>query len=521
MNEQIKKIKDSVSAFWNKQSKKNKIIILSSIGGVILISFVIVIFLNMPKYSVLYPGLDKDEAVEVIAALDKRGVEYKENNGTIMVPADKENSLRMDLSNEGHPKTSPNYDFLLNNVDMMTTEMEKQMLEKYQLNQRMEDIIETIDGIKSANVTINIPDNKGYVLSDKDKDVTTDGVSVTMNSGKELSPTQVSGIKHLLSKSVPNLTEENISVLDTATGTELMSNDLTQMDIPEFKMVIEKQFEEDIEANIMKILSPIFGTENVKVAVKSVMDVEKKIEEIITYNPSEDNRGVISEETHSSNSNDGTTSSGVPGTDSNSGTPTYPGVEVNDNTVYIKDNSSYKYLVSQVKEQIQKDSSELKDLTVSVAVNTPTIDDGKKEDILQLIANSVAVGKDKVMLYTDVFNKGSSNTDAISPSVNNDKIPLIIGVSAIIVAVLLIIIFVLLTVLKKKLLAIQKGGFIAQLDDVDDQEEEEVFDFGEIHNIKETKEQALKKEIKEFSVNNPEIAAQLIKTWLMGDDADV
>jgi flagellar M-ring protein FliF len=35
--------------------------------------------------------------------------------------------------------------------------------------------------------------------------------------------------------------------------------------------------------------------------------------------------------------------------------------------------------------------------------------------------------------------------------------------------------------------------------------------------LSQTKEQALKKEIGEFSTNNPEIVAQLIRTWIKGD----
>ena len=347
MREQLKHYINSITSFWKNQSKKNKTIILSLILGLIIVSFVVVLFLNAQRYTVLYPSLDHDEAIEVMAELDQREVDYKESGGTIMVPTEEENALRMDLANEGYPRSSPNYDFLLENMDLMTTEKEKELLEKYQLNQRMEDIIRTIDGIKKANVTINIPVDSGYVLSDADGEETTAGVSITMNSSKELTGKQVSGIKHLLAKSVPNLKEENISVLDTATGTELLSDDMGEMAVSEFKMIIEKQFETEIEANIVKILKPLFGVSNIQVAVKSIMDVDKKIEEIITYTPTENNTGVITEESHSQSAerNDGT-SGGTVGTDSNTETTTtYPGITLDGNTIYIEDNSSYSYLV--------------------------------------------------------------------------------------------------------------------------------------------------------------------------------
>lgn len=523
MREQLKHFINSIVSFWKKQSKKNKTIIFSLLAGIIIVSFVVVLLLNAQQYTVLYPSMDHNEALEVMAELDEREVDYKEEDGTIMVPSDEENSLRMDLANEGYPKSSPNYDFLLENMDLMTTEKEKELLEKYQLNQRMEDIIKTIDGIKEANVTINIPDDSGYVLSDDDSNVTTAGVSVTMNSSEELTGKQVSGIKHLLAKSVPNLTEDNISVLDTTTGTEMLSDDMEEMDVSEFKLIIEKQFETEVEANIVKILKPLFGVDNIQVAVKSIMDVDKKIEEIITYTPTENNTGVISEETHSQSAerNDGTTG-GTVGTDSNTETTTtYPGVTVDGNTIYIEDNSSYTYLVSQVKEQIEHDSSELTDLTISVALNTEALNTTEKDEIIRLIANAAAVPTEKVVLYAGLFQTvDTEEDDDDSSSVTTvDKkrvLILIIAAVAVIGALLSLVIILLLKSKgrKKKVVEGQEKIMDEPVDTIED------IDFSDIHNLKETKEQALKKEIQEFCHSNPEIVAQLIKTWLRGDDAN-
>jgi flagellar M-ring protein FliF len=527
MKDQLKHYFDSISSFWSKQSKRNKTTIVSVFLGIIVVSFVVVLLLNAQKYSVLYPGLDKDEAIDVMAELDERGVDYKEDDGTIMVPEEQENSLRMDLSNEGYPKSSPNYDFLIENVDMMTTEKEKELLEKYQLNQRMEDIIETIDGIKDANVTINVPDDSGYVLSDSDEnaDVTTAGVSVTMNSSEELTSTQVSGIKHLLAKSVPNLTEDNISVLDTSTGTELLSDDMTEMDVSEFKLVIEKEFEADVESNILKILNPIFGENNVNVAVKSVMDVDNKLQEIITYTPSENNTGVVSEETQSQTvetEGDGTDSGGAVGTESNTGTTTYSGITVDEDTIYIEDNSSYVYLVSQMTEQIQRDSSELVDLTISVAVNSDSVGVTEKDELIQLIANSAAVSTDKVMLYTGAFENTAEEIDESEPSdstatVDKKRVLILMIAAAIVFAILLSLVILLLLARKK-----HKKQMLESQEEIAEKPIEtiEEIDIEKIHNIKETKEQALKKEIQDFCSANPEIVAQLIKTWLKGDAAD-
>ena len=530
MNEQIKKFIESIKSFWKKQSKKRRIILLSSIAGVLIVSFVIVALMNRPKLVVLYPSLDKDEAVEVSKELTDRKVEFKEENGTILVPQEQEASLRMDLSNAGHPRTSPNYDFFIDNVDMMTTAEERKIIEKYQLDQKLAAVIEQIDGIKDATVTITLPDTDGYVLSSSVKEGASAGVTVTMTSSdRELSAKQVSGIKRLVASSVPSLKEEDVIIVDTISGNELSANSggVTSLDMSKLKFIVESQFESDITKNIMKVMDPLFGENNVKVAVKSVIDIDKKIQEIVTYNPSEDNKGVVSGEQTSNEQHVEGGTGGIPGTDSNTGENiTYPGVTSDGNTIYVKDEASYEYLVSSVKEQVQKDSGELKDLTISVALNTESIPETKRAELSKLIANAAAVNPEKVVIYTDVFSDSSNDKDkpTSSDSIFDEKPWLLYAIIGVVVLLITIIVFVVVLKKKKKKKEAEAEGFEWQGDGTANNFDDTsafTFDpgeFDEIREIKEAKGQAMKKEIQDFSNKNPEIAAQLIKTLLKGDE---
>lgn len=228
-------------------------------AGIVLIAVLAAYLLNRPPYVVLYPGLEHQEAVEVMTELGKRNVKYEEKDGTILVPKDEENSLRMDLANMGYPKTAPNYDFFTSNTDVMTTDYEKKTIEKYQLNQRLEAVIETLDGVKNANVTISIPEENTYAWS-KDTTKPTASVSITLYGENSLNTKQVNGIKQLVSKSVPNLTAENVAVIDTSSGEELggASDGSSQVDLSQFKRTIEKAYENDVESSVMKVLGPVF-----------------------------------------------------------------------------------------------------------------------------------------------------------------------------------------------------------------------------------------------------------------------
>ena len=539
MNIQIKKYIDPIVNFWGNLTKKKKVIILSVFGGIVLISVIAGILLNVQPYVVLYPGMDHEEAVEVMNELRDRNISYKEDNGTISVPKDKENALRMELANEGHPKTAPNYDFFTKNVDIMSTDFEKKTIEKYQLNQRLEAVIKTLDCIQNANVTISVPDSSGYAW-DENAEATTASVTVTLASGKTLESSQVNGIKQLVAKSVPNLKTDDVAVIDTKTGNELSaSNGGSQVNISQFKLTIENEYEKDIEKNVLKVLTPVFGENNVKVTAKSIMDVDKKVQEIITYKPSTDNKGVINESnTQKEQETGGQKTGGAAGTESNTETTTYPGVTVNGDTIYTKDAETYKYLVSQVKEQIQGDAASVQDMTISIVVNKELMSDTQKQEIAKLAAYAAAIKPEKVAVYNSAFPSAVQPANAAAPSLPPLNTILVLGGAALLTLLIVITVAVIVARRRKK----KRMSQLAELEGQGNPEEEtslksrlnakgseaqekkeKPIDLKAIEDAraeKASKEEALTKEIQDFSSQNPEIAAQLIRSWLRGDDSD-
>lgn len=568
MNEKISKYIDPIKNFWNKLTKNTRRVIVIVFIGIVALAVVLSLLMNQTKFVVLYPGLDHDEAVEVMTELKDMGVGYREDSGTIYVPSDQENSLRMQLANEGHPKTAPNYDYFTNNINAMTTDYEKKVIEKYQLNQRLEAVIKTLDPIDNAYVTISIPDDDGYVLDDN-KQAATASVTVKIGQGKTLSAKQVNGVKQLVSKSVPNLTADNVSVIDSSSGEELSgeeddSSSSTQMDLTEFKLKVEKQYEDSIQKKVLNVLVPQYGENNVSVSVTSKMDLDKKIRDIITYQPTtSDGKGIISksdEETETT-----TTSSapgGVAGTQNNadtaSSTTTYPGVTLNGNTVTTKDSKSYEYLVSQIEEQIQSDAASLNDLTVSVLINSAAMTDQQR----QSIADSVAVAAgglqpEKVNVRNGAFATPNAPVSAQPSSAFPMQALIIGGASALLLLVLLIVFLAQRSRKKREELmrrldlggqpvpgeeefpaAEESGEAVedenpefeemeeAEGEETEEQEEEDenvgaqrqAESIAAIRNTMDEKERQVKKDLEDFSNQNPEIVAQLIRSWLRGDD---
>lgn len=572
MNEQLKKITDPIKNFWGKLTKKTKIIIFICLGAAVLLAVVLSLVMNRTQYAVLYSGLDSDEVKEVTTQLKTLDVPFRDDNGTVYVDKNKENSVRMQLSNEGYPKSAPNYNFFTEHVGVMTTDEERKIIEQYQLQERLGAVIKTLDPVDTAYVTISVPSSSNYAWDDN-KQATTASVAVKLKEGRSLESKQVNGIKQLVTKSVPNLKAENVSIVDSTSGEELSSSSSqssgsTQISLSEFKLKIEKQYEDNVQNKILNLLSQAYGRNNISVSVKSKMDLDKKIQDIVTYSPSTSSgMGMVSQSTETHEvTQQASGSGGVAGTQSNADTTTtYPGVTVNGNVITTKDSKTYNYLVNQVQEQIQSDAAALDDLTVAVVVTTNGMTNARKQELTGLIANAAAVDQSKVAVMAAAPTSSEVNSQATQTGLNNVS-QVLAGNPVILIAggafVLLLILLIALIIAKKnrerreQLIAnLQQAGpesaqpmLAEQYEEEEpeyeeEEEEDEDMDEGEepegdeeeedldeeeesmptesieeLRNAKSGKEQRVKNELEDFSSRNPEIAAQLIRSWLRGDD---
>lgn len=523
MNEQIAKYIQPITQFWNNIPKKRKTTILTAVGGLIVVSFILVLLLNIPTYTVLYSGLDNDEATQIITILQNDGYKYKqETGGVIQVLQDQVDDIRMSLSTQGYPKSALNYDIFTGNIDMMTTDYEKRQLLVYQLQERLQATIKTMDAVESAIVTISVPENGGYAWEDESSQ-TSASVMVEVIGGATLSSTQVNGIKQLVAKSVPDLETDQVAVVDTSGNALQSSEDTTQMDLTELGMVIKAEFEKNIDDKVSNVLTPIFGKGNYAISVSGIVNLDKMIEEIITYTPSEtgDNTGVLSEGSSDTEiDTDGSGTSGTVGTSTNADLTTYSGVTVNGDVVYIKDSQTYKYLVNQVTQQIEHNAAVLDQMYVAVTINLETMENADKADIQQLVATAAATSVGNVYVYNSKFtgtvNTGTDDDDNTDNGTDTTQTwtmkQIIIAAGALGGLLLIIMVVVILMVKRKKKRSAESDyesdeeNYVSKAAEMSVEEKIDV--------IKDSRQQKMKDVIQDFSTSNPEIAAQLIRSWL-------
>ncbi|MDD2495779.1 MAG: flagellar M-ring protein FliF, partial [Tissierellia bacterium] len=192
MAEQFKNIWKNIIDFWNKLSSKIKKLIVVGLIALVVIALAIAFLLNNKDYVVLFSNIDEAETVEVMKQLQENEVEYIYKNDTILIPQKQESKLRMQLAQSGHPRTGMNYDVFTQNIDFMTTDYEKRKYEIFQLQERLQDSIETIEVVKEAIVTLNIPQEKNFAWETENNESSA-SVKINLNNGNSLSASQING----------------------------------------------------------------------------------------------------------------------------------------------------------------------------------------------------------------------------------------------------------------------------------------------------------------------------------------
>jgi len=524
LKEILFKLVDQSRYFWGQQSRKAKTTYIASLAIILILAAVGGFLLNRVSYTVLYQNLDPKEGTEIMARLSELGIEAQvDDTGTIRVPKGEEAQLKMQLSSEGYPRSALTYDTFQDNANFMTTDFEKRKYLLFQLQDRLQAAIETLAGINSAIVTISLPEQDSFVL---EEDRIPPGASVILDikNGVELNRSQIAGIEALVAKSVPGLRGENISITD-GTGAALNANHPTAESLlASTRLEMEAQVEADIKNRISTLLAPIFGKSGMSIAVNAVIDFNKAVSEEIRYNPVVGSTGVIAKINGSSQSSGTGGAGGVPGTGSNGEVPLYPQADATGQDGVTSQQQNIDYLVNQVKEQIQKDGGEIKDMTVAVAIDQKDLSITQMDKIRTMVAFAAGIAPEKVAIQNMEFlvskeQQGQAAEAATPLSPENMRRFLLYGLPAL-AGCLLISLTVWSLVRKKKKTVRAKYQNKQVLERFAQasagkviQEQQQANMPGAIV-LNETREQALKKQVKDFSTQNPAIVAQLVKTWL-------
>ncbi len=507
-----------LSDFWNNLDSTNRTRIVSVFVLLALSVTGFLLMVNHKEYVILYSGLDSKDAGEILNKLEEMGVSSRpQGTGAILVPKELEERVRMQLSAEGYPKSGFNYDLFMNSGGFGTTDYEKQKYLQFQLQDRLQNTIMSLDGVDRAVVTISIPEEDSFVLK-SDRQPVTASVLLKLKTGVELNAKQISAIEALVTKSVLGLKSENVSIVDSNMNL-LNYRRINQDDtvLTSDKLDIENQVRNTLQNQILSLIEPVFGNKKVIVAVHVKLDFDKQITETVKFEPVIDDSGIIVSINELKESYENSTSGGVPGIESNEESITYP-IDSNNakNDNFNKSNRTINYEVNQIKDKIEKSQGQIKELSVSVMIDNSNINDDTKEKIGKLVATAVGIVPENVVIQAMAFNNTINDDDVNNKSIKEAlegtkgyqqtqmiRYIFIYGGAGVIIIIVLVIAYLIFSQAIKYAKTNEKEKMI-------EKSIESIPEF-EVGN---SEQMTLKKRIDQLVHQHPEIVIQQVRTWM-------
>ena len=283
--DRFKEFFEQVSAVFLNLTKRQKIVVLSSIVAVI--AFIVLLILLMrgsgstqnefAGYSVLFRNIDPSVSAQVITQLEADGVNYKlADEGTILVPTKdvyKERIAVASITNIQGNNGRVGFE-LFDNKEFGATEDEQRVKFQRAIQGELSKTIESLEPIERAVVYIAFP--KESVFTERQTPPTA-SVVVKLKANTSLDLGQIDGIKRIVAGSVANLKVENVKIV-TQDGIAIGEDTIALKNEQEAAKIAAQvrykhEFESRYENKIIDMIASFTGSKE-KVTAKVTMEFD-------------------------------------------------------------------------------------------------------------------------------------------------------------------------------------------------------------------------------------------------------
>jgi len=323
---------------------------------------------------------------------------------------------------------------------------------------------------------------------------------------------------------VPGLKLENISVMDNT----MRIFDLTGEEKKEEKIEAEdrQKLQEDVRVKlrrqVLNLLQPVFGFSRVSAEVNVVLNFDTKTTDSVKFEPVVGEEGIVeSIQKVSEKIVNGTgTTDGEPGTTTNTGgTTTYPVVNA-ENGSYEKNAETINYEINELKTHLEEAQGKIQYLSVSVVIDNTGMKEDFTDAVTDMVAKAVGVSSDFVSVqFMPMVSAQEQPVEVEDPAVTaqkNQQTRFYIIMGAIVFVVLLAMVLVFLGRKPKAQplpeaavteLPVMEPGMEYEATATEEEEEQ-------LAAIELVKDSSAKEQIGRLIEKNPELVANLLRTWL-------
>lgn len=543
MQTKLKGFWEKIKGFFAKLNKKTRILLGICAGVILILIIAAAILLNRKEYAVLKTGLNATDTSTIVRFLDDNGVtDYQVQGDSILVPKGREVQLQAQLALSGYSTTGFLYESYKDGIGGISTKNEQDRLWLISVQDRLAAVIRQYEGVRDAWVQITPGTERVYVLDPKATPATASVTVELENNTQPLSSGVVTAIRGLVSHSVSGLEFSNVEIGDTIGNPYSDGSTMDSMsEAGSMKLYYEEQVSRQVRTQVLQALDAIYGPDNVRVAVYTTVDVNRKVVDKVQYNQSEgsvEGGGLTSKNKwYWEIIRDGTEPvGGTVGTATNSDIPYYPDWEneLTGNENYAGAGGEQNHAIDTTKEQMEVLAFSVSDIQVAVTINQNCSNAGSlsMDSLYSHVATASGVRSVSSMRdeapenYVSVVIApfDSPESPAVVPGLILDPWVLYAAIGGLaLFLLLLLIILLLLRRRKKKKLAKQKAleEEMMAAEALAAAEAAAVLPAtggADIMEINTEKSMELRQSVRQFAQNNPEIAAQIVKAWLKGDD---
>lgn len=315
--------------------------------GIISAIAALVMWANRPEYTVLYSNLDPSVAGKVVGELRGRKIRYQvENNGrTIYVPVDKVTELRLQFAEAGYAGSTVQGYEIFDNAKIGMTSFMQHLNMRRALEGELTKTINQFPGVKNSRVHLVFPENKLF----ENKKRGSASVVLYMNPNMYLRPDQVQGIVAVVANSADGIEPEDVVVVDSK-GTVLSQgyDEKNALGAAGNQWDLRHAIESRLMMKVLDLVEGVVGRQKAVVEVSVDLDFQRIERTSEYYDP--ENVVVVSEERHleSSKNRDST---------------------ANANEDYSKENVITNYELNKTMEHFASNTGTIKQLSVAVLVD--------------------------------------------------------------------------------------------------------------------------------------------------------
>jgi flagellar M-ring protein FliF len=349
-------------------------------GAAVAIGLTLWFFVHLfatPDMKPLYTGLSNSDAQGIAQRLASENVQYtiSSDGSTILVPADKLDQMRLEMSQQGPPQSGRLGFELFDKPNWSGSDFSERVNYQRALEGELERTIETIDDIQAARVHIVLPHESLFADQDREGKA---AVVLKLRGGAHIPDPVVAGISRLVSSAVDNLPPENVTVVDADTGAPL------QVHGAQTGSGGSSTMETDLAQRLIDTLTPIVGQGRIKASVTVERDPTSGESTQEVYDP---NGSVVLTSEISREQGANASPSGVPGTASNvpraSGSQAAATAASSSTDSATLDNENKTFAVGKTVRHLVEPAGRIKRMSVALLVDDAvdvTQKGGKKEE---------------------------------------------------------------------------------------------------------------------------------------------